>query len=203
MITIAKSTELPTANSTDNVFPDFSMATDEQLTKTIKSGVAEIGLGLGLEYISSYVPQFSGQIHRTQANKESFGPKTVKGMGTVLLINGTKDLFFGTKEKYSRFWSTLSDFNKGFLDLTMASSIYGLTNYMPNIFYTPYLELGGQGAALILISYTSIRGLKYITVGTRDIFINTDLTQLCVNTKAKGDEIYTNFLSWWKKEKTA
>lgn len=193
---------LSTTHSAENVFPDLSTTSDEHLSKIIKSGVAEVCIGLTLEGISPYIPKISGQINTTQISRESFGPQTVKGMGTVLLINGTKDLFFGAKEKYSRLWTTLSDSNKGLLDLTTAASLYCLTNYMPNTLYTPYLELGGQGAAFMLISFTSVRGLKYLTTGTRDAFISTDLFQAYANAKAKAAENYLHLYSWMQKEKT-
>lgn len=196
-------TTLSSAIPSHNVFPDLSGATDEELTRKVKSGVAEIFIGLSLEGVSPYVPRISGNINPSHYEKESFGPRTVKGMGAVLLINGTKDLFFGAKEKYSRYWTTLSDVKKRISDLTIASSIYCVSAYMPSVLYAPYLELGGQGAAFILVSFTALRGLKYMTIGTRDAFVNADLIQLYSYAKEKSMEKFTNLWSLMGKQKAS
>jgi hypothetical protein len=192
-------TTLSIAISSQSIFPDLSNMPEVDLTKKVKSGIAELALGLLLQAAASYVPKLPG----SQVGNISFD-KTIKGMGAGLSLNGGKDLFFGLKEKYSRYWETLSNVQKGLLDLTIASSIYVVStgNYMPNVLYAPYLELGGQGAVLILVSCTAFRGVKYVTTGARDAFINADLTKLAVDAKAKGMEKVTNLSAWIQKKKT-
>jgi len=163
--------------STNTVFPDLSKETDAALNTRIKSGVAEVCIGLTLEYFSKHVPKVNWGDRSKSSESETFGPKTVKAMGTISVISGAKDLFFGSQEKYKRSWVRLKELNKGLLDLTTAALIYGVTYYMPTL-YDPYLELGGQGAALLLYSFLGIRGLKYLTLGLKDAVVKADLTDV-------------------------
>ena len=143
----------PVVGMQGNLLPDYSQETDANLTIRIKKGVAEVGMGAFLECASSFVPRVGPVVGVRDPEREFFGPKTVKGVGTLLVLNGAKDVFFGSKEQYTRFWAKLSDIQKGTLGLGTTVVIFVGSSYLPRVLYNPYMELGGQGAAILLYSY--------------------------------------------------
>src|SRR5207245_2502338 len=159
--------------------------TDAALTKTIKRGLAGVVLGTSLQGLSPYIPNVIGHAYPRDVNREILGPKTVKGMGAALAINGAKDLFFATKEKYSRSWRSWNDLKKGAVDLGVSTTIYISSYYLPGFLSDPYIELGGQGAALMLSSFLALRGLKYVVGGLEEAFVNADLMQIYTTTKSR------------------
>jgi hypothetical protein len=107
------------AYGTSNLLPDYSDLQDEQLHRTIKSGVIEIGIGFSPVEASAYVPNLS--LNSRQAG-EIFNPKTVCGMGRFMVIDGAKKVFFGSKEAYQRYRLDLNDLKKGVFDIDLALS---------------------------------------------------------------------------------
>jgi len=171
---------IPTVSECMGVFPDLSRESDEQLTRRVKKGVAEVTIGMGLQTASHWVPKLNAPSYGN-LDRETFGPRTVRGMGSAMVITGARDLFFGLKEKYTRHWITLDDMHKGGLDLATALLIYGSSSYMPGFFYEPFLELGGQGASTLLCSYIAMRGLNHTTKALTTLFINTNITDFILN----------------------
>ena len=173
----------PVLGMQGNLLPDLSQETDANLTVRIKKGVAEVGMGGFLEWASSFVPRVGPVVGVRDPEREIFGPKTIKGAGTLLVLNGAKEVFFGSKEKYTRLWATLSDIQKGTLDLGTTAFIFVGSAYLPRVLYNPYMELGGQGAAILLYSYLGLRGLKHLTAGLAHRFAHTDFSPYYQNTR--------------------
>lgn len=142
-----------------NIFPDLSEASDEQLSKSLRGAGSEFLIGCSLQVLSPYTPTINTSQY-SRGESEVFSPKSVKVIGSVMFIDGAKEIFFCTSEYYKRIRKNSSLLKKGAMDLGFATTIYITSEYVPYILGASFSELGGPIALCTLYSFLSIRGLK-------------------------------------------
>ncbi len=156
-------------------FPDYSGLSDAEVTKMMKSGVVELSIGLSIENLSTYVPKTSTY---TRNASDILTPAAVYGIGNLMVLTGSKNLFFATKEKYNRYRESLSKLPQGIMDLCGATISYGAAYYMLSFLNEPFVQLGGQAGCIILYSFLALRGLNLTAVGLKEFLVEMDANKL-------------------------
>ncbi len=153
--------------------PDLSEKTEEELKRGIQGGVTEFVLGCSLQALSDYTPSISTS-HRYRHNSDFLSPKTVNGIGTIMIIDGAKEVFWDTKELYKRARDNSSILKKGLMDLGIAGTIYLTSGYAHTLLGSSFAEFGGEVALFATFSLLATRGIYDTSTGLKEMARQTD-----------------------------
>lgn len=145
-----------TTGKASNIIPDLSHESDEKLRARVQGGLMEFVLGSTLQVLAPYTPKISTSKHY---HSDFLAPKTVKGMGTVMIIDGSKEVFFSSNELYSRFRKNAPLLKRGGVDLLLASLMYVSSGYVGYLLGPAYFEFGGEVAFFTTYTILATRGL--------------------------------------------
>lgn len=172
--------------------PDLSDKTDEDLKRGLQGGVAEFTLGCTLQALSAYTPRIStSKSHRHDS--DFLSPKTVNGIGTVMIIDGAKEIFWDTKELYKRLRENSTILKNGLMDLTFAGGIYLTSGYAHTILGPSFSEFGGEVALFATYSLLATRGIYDTCTGLKQIAQQADTSVISGYLWGCGETIYGKF----------
>ncbi|HBN22692.1 MAG TPA: hypothetical protein DD412_05585 [Holosporales bacterium] len=157
--------------------PDLSEKTDEELKRGLQGGITEFTLGCALQALSDYTPRIStSKSHRYDS--DFLSPKTINGIGTVIIIDGAKEVFWDIKELYKRIREHSTVLNKGLMDLSFATCIYLTSSYAHIILGSSFSEFGGEVALFATYSLLATRGIYDTCTGLKEMAQQADTSVL-------------------------
>lgn len=171
------------------LIPDLSEKTEEELRRGIQGGVVEFVLGCTLQALSDYTPRISTIKYRH--NSDFLSPKTVNGIGTVMIIDGAKEVFWDTKELYKRARESSGVLKKGLMDMGIAGTIYLTSGYAHTLLGPSFAEFGGEIALFATFSLLATRGIYDTCSGLKEMAQQADPSALSGYVWGWGQSIYS------------
>ena len=168
--------------------PDLSEKTEVELKRGIQGGLTEFTLGCLLQTISPYTPRISSQHFR--GAPDFLSPKTVNGIGTVMIIDGAKEVFWDTKELYKRVRQNTTFLKKGLMDLSFATCIYMTSGYAHTLLGPSFSEFGGEVALFATYSILATRGIYDTCTDLKEMAQQADTSALGLSAWGWGQSIY-------------